>query len=102
MNKNEVLSLIQAYEKAMSGSDVEYIITDEIKLKDTASLYLFENGQEGIYSSAIGYEDGSVFVMTDWQSPARPETQNDIEDYDWVRVDGAPAIVFLGLPRVLE
>ncbi len=102
MNKNEVLSLIQAYEKAMSGSDVEYIITEEIKLKDTASLYLFENGQEGIYSSAIGYEDGSVFVLTDWQSPARPETQNDIEDYDWVRVDGAPAIVFLGLPRVLE
>ena len=99
--KTTVLDNIKAYETAMSGCNVDYVITDEIELKDGATLYLFKSEEDGIYSSAVGYEDGSVFVLTDWQG-ARPETADDVESYDWCRVDGTPAIVFFGLPRVLE
>lgn len=96
-----ILNLIKDYETAMSGSNVDYTITDEIDLKDGATLYLFESEEECISSSAIAYEDGSTFVLTDWQG-TRPESADEIESYDWVRVDGKLAIVFLGLPRVLE
>ncbi len=103
MNKQQVLTYIKAYEKEMSGSDIEYTITDEKELKDGASLYLFEYKEDGynIMSSAIGYEDGYVFVLTDWQG-SRPETIDEVENYSWIRVDGMPAINFLGLPRILE
>ncbi len=97
--ENKVLTLIKAYEKSMSGNDVDYTITDEIPARE-ATLYLFEGG--GAKAAAVGYEGGPLFVMRDWQEPSRPTSADEIEDYAWVRTDGKEAINFLGLPRCLE
>lgn len=99
--KNHALALIKAYEKNMSGNDVDYVITDEIPARAReATLYLFEGG--GVKAAAVGYEDGTLFVMQDWQEPSRPTSVGEIEDYAWVRTDGKEAINVLGLPRCLE
>lgn len=97
--EENVLALIKAYEKSMSGEDVDYVITEEIPAGE-ATLYLFEGA--GVKAAAVEYEDGTTFVMSDWQELSRPTSAEEIEDYEWVRTDGTIALVFLGLPRVLE
>lgn len=92
------LQVIKAYELSMSGESVDYKITSVVELKDGAKLHLFEGA--GIESSAISYADGTTFVLTDWQG-SRPETEEEIADYDWVSAtDGRKAIVMDGLPRL--
>ena len=45
-------------------------------------------------------------MMDDWQAPSRPESLEDIADYDgandWIGEYGQPAFVMEGLPRVLQ
>lgn len=79
----------------MSGNDVAFTVTDEIRIDDTAHLYLYEN--DSCKAAAVGYESGELFVMRDWQEPSRPETA----EYDWCTIDWQDAIIFDGLPRTL-
>lgn len=99
MTKNEALSLIKQAEKNCSGEDVDYTITDSIRIDGTAWLFLFEN--DFCKSAAVGYESGELFVMRDWQETSRPETPEEISNYDWCTIDWKDAIVFDGLPRKL-
>lgn len=99
MERNEVLALIKLAEKNMSGKDVDFIVTDDIKIGNTAHLYLFEN--DSCKSAAVGYESGDLFVMRDWQEPSRPETADEIAEYNWCTIDWQDAAVFAGLPRTL-
>ena len=99
MTRNEVLALIKQAEKNMSGENADFVVTDEIRIDDTAHLYFFEN--DSCKAAAVGYESGELFVMRDWQQPSRPETVEEIADYDWCTIDWQDAIVFDGLPRTL-
>lgn len=99
MTTNEVQSMVQLAEKNMSGYDVEFTVTDKIKIDDTAHLFLFEN--DSCKAAAVGYESGELFVMRDWQEPSRPETAEEIADYNWCTIDWQDAIIFDGLPRIL-
>ena len=99
MTTNEVLDLIKQAEKNMSGEDVDFVVTDEKRIDDTAHLYLFEN--DFCKAAAVGYESGELFVMRDWQEPSRPETAEEIAGYDWCTIDWQDAIVLNGLPRTL-
>lgn len=85
MTTHEALSLVQQAEKNMSGNDVAFTVTDDIRIDDTAHLFLFEN--DYCKASAVGYERGELFVMRDWQEPSRPETAEEIADYDWCTID---------------
>lgn len=96
---SQVLDNIKAYELASSGYNVDYQFSRIIKINDEARLYLFQHVD--IKSSAIAYGDGTTFVMRDWQTFDRPESKEDIEDYEWVSAsDGRTAIVMNGLPRL--
>lgn len=99
MTTNEALGLIQQAEKNMSGNDVAFTVTADIRIDDTAHLFLFEN--DCCKAAAVGYESGELFVMRDWQEPSRPETAEEIADYDWCTTDWQDAIIFDGLPRML-
>ena len=99
MTTNEALILIKQAEKNMSGEDVNFTVTDDIEIDDTASLFLFEN--DFCKAAAVGYESGDLFVMRDWQEPSRPETPGEISKYDWCTIDWHDAMVFDGLPRIL-
>ena len=99
MTTNEALSLIQQAEKNMSGKDVAFTVTDDIKIDDTAHLFLFEN--DYCKAAAVSYESGELFVMRDWQEPSRPETAEEIADCDWCTIDWQDACIFDGLPRTL-
>lgn len=101
--KEQVLQAIEIYEKELSGNDVKYDITDTIPLMDGATLYLFQNEEWGIRSSAIGYEDGNLFVMRDWQG-GRPTTAEEVTDYpnEWVNVNGGYGVMIDGLPRIMQ
>ena len=99
MTTNEALSLIQQAEKNMSGNDVAFTFTDDIRIDDTAHLFLFEN--DYCKAAAVGYESGALFVMRDWQEPSRPQPAAEIADYDWCTIDWQAAIIFAGLSRTL-
>ena len=99
MTRNEVLALIKQAEKNMSGENVDFVVTNEIRIDDTAHLFLFEN--DYCKAAAVGYESGELFVMRDWQEPSRHETAEEIADYDWCTIDWQDAIIFDGLPRTL-
>ncbi len=102
MNKQELEKLLEAYDEAVSGERETYKVTDEVELAEDAVLWLFESGNGRVKASAVSHSDGTVFVMSDWQEPSRPETSEDVENYDWRRSDGKLAIVLSGLPRCLE
>ena len=99
MTRNEVLALIKQAEKNMSGENVDFVVTNEIRIDDTAHLFLFEN--DFCKAAAVGYESGELFVMRDWQEPSRPEIAEEIADYDWCTIDWQDTIIFDGLPRML-
>lgn len=98
MNKEIAKNLIEIAEKNMSGNNVNYTITDEVEAGENATLYLFEG--EFVKSAAIGYNDGTLFVLSDWQS-SRPESVDEIADYDWCTIDWRRAIIVNELPRIL-
>lgn len=98
MNKDIAKKLIEIAEKNMSGNDVNYTITDEIEVNENVTLYLFEG--EFVKSAAVGYSDGTLFVLSDWQS-SRPESVSEIADYDWRTIDWREAIIVNELPRML-
>ena len=97
--QKKVLEAIKLYEAKCSGKDVDYVITEVIEDEsEGAALYLFESEKEGIKSAAFAYENGWVFVLTDWQAP-RPEKLSEVGDYDWVTISGHDAINLNGYPR---
>lgn len=73
-------------------------VTAIIELEE-ASLVLFEfNKAEE--ASAIIYKDGTLYHQRDWQS-GRPETLEEIANFDWVSESGEEAVVLNELPRML-
>ena len=97
--QEKVLEAIKLYEVKCSGKDVDYVITEVIEDEsEGAALYLFESEKEGIKSAAFAYENGWVFVLTDWQG-SRPEKLSEVADYDWVTISGHDAINLNGYPR---
>ena len=97
--QEKVLEAIKLYEAKCSGKDVDYVITEVIEDEsEGAALYLFESEKEGIKSAAFAYENGWVFVLTDWQG-SRPEKLSEVADYDWVTISGHDAINLNGYPR---
>lgn len=97
--QEKVLESIKLYDICCSGEYVDYVITEVIKDEsECAALYLFESGKEGIKSAAFAYEDGEVFVLTDWQG-TRPEKLSEVADYDWVTTSGQNTINLNGYPR---
>lgn len=89
-----VLSLINGYDRISQKGNV----TDIIDLKEDAKMYLFKKGD--IKSSVIIYADGTSFILDDWQG-SRPETLEEIEDYNWISLyDGRRAVIMDGLPRL--
>ena len=98
--QERVLETIKLYEVKCSGCNVDYVITEVIEDEsEGAALYLFESEKEGIKSAAFAYENGEVFVLTDWQG-TRPEKLSEVGNYDWVDVSGHNAININGYPRV--
>ena len=98
--QERILEAIKLYEVKCSGCDVDYVITEVIEDEsEGAALYLFESEKEGIKSSAFAYENGEVFVLTDWQG-TRPEKLSEVGNYDWVDVSGHNTININGYPRV--
>lgn len=75
-------------------------ITDRIELTEGAELLLFECNGWDCLSSAVQHKNGALFVLTDWQS-GRPESADEIEDYEWITTDGHYGIMLNGLPRCL-
>lgn len=59
-------------------------------------LVLFSTGD--CEAAAYIYDDGTLFHLRDWQS-ARPESIEEIADYDWLTEDGRPATMLNGHPR---
>lgn len=74
-----------------------YIYTKEIDLKDDATLYLFEGN--GCKSSAICNEDGDFFVLDDWHG-SRPESAEEVANYEWFTIFWQPSVMRDGLPIV--
>ena len=97
--QEKVLEAIKLYEAKCSGKDVDYVITEVIEDEsEGAALYLFESEKEDIKSAAFAYENGWVFVLTDWQG-SRPEKLSEVADYDWVTTSGQNTINLNGYPR---
>lgn len=70
---------------------IEQIIEDE-----EGKLVLFH--AEACYAAVYVYNDGELFHLRDWQS-ARPESLDEMEDFDWLTEDGRPAVMLNGRPR---
>lgn len=72
-------------------------VTAQIELEGaTLVLFTFNDIEE---SSAIVYEDGTLMHLRDWQS-GRPETLEEIANFDWVSESGEEAVVLNELPRM--
>lgn len=74
------------------------VIQSEIELNEEAKMFHFICGGE-IEAACILYKDGTLFHQWDWQC-GRPNTFDEIEEYDWCSVDGRKAIVLNGLPKM--
>lgn len=75
-------------------------ITDRIDLKEGAELILFECDGWNCASSAVLHQDGTLFVLTDWQC-SRPESLEELYQYEWITTDGHLGVMFDGLPKYL-
>lgn len=75
-------------------------ITDRTDLKEGAELILFECDGWNYTSSAVLHQDGTLFVLTDWQC-GRPESIEELDNYEWGSTDGHHGIVVNGLPRYI-
>lgn len=72
----------------------------EMSVSDTEGrLVLFKAGDD-IYSAAYIYNDDELFHLRDWQG-ARPESLEEISDFEWLTEDGKDAIMMDGRPRRL-
>lgn len=89
-------------EAALSKYDdgMGYTIIQSIQVADDAKLMTFVSDNGIAKSSAVVYDDGTVFVTDDWQG-YYAESLNEIEDCEWHTLDGQRAVIVDGLPRVL-
>lgn len=72
-------------------------VTIERTIEDSeGALVLFS--ADGCEAAAYVYNDGDLFHLRDWQS-GRPESLDEIQDYDWLTEDGRPATMLNGHPR---
>lgn len=76
-------------------------ITDTIEIEsEKAKLVLFDySGECDGESAAVVYDGGELFYLNDWQG-GRPESFEEIEDYEW-KNDGRTAFILNGMPRML-
>lgn len=92
----------QKVEAALSAYDdgIGYTIIQSIPVSDDAKLMMFVSDNGIAKSTAVVYDDGTVFVTDDWQG-YYAESLDEIEDYDWHTLNGQRAVIVDGLPRVL-
>lgn len=77
----------------------ECTVTKVTDLKDHAHLVAFRCNDD-LDCSCIVYDDGTLFHLWDWQS-GYPETEDEIEKYNWLTENGRDAVMMNGLPRIL-
>lgn len=89
-------------EAALSAYDngTEYSIVKSIDLTNDAKLVSFVSEDGMAESSAVVYNDGTVFVTDDWQG-GYAESFEEIEDFEWYTLGGQRAIIMDGLPKIL-
>ncbi len=85
MNVNFVLNRLKAYNFALAGEKTEYNIIEEVK-GDNLTLYIFEPDIPYVRSAALGYESGSVMVLSDWTGKY-PQSLEEVYYFDWVDID---------------
>lgn len=92
----------QAVEQALSKYDdgIGYTIIQTIQVADDAKLMTFVSDNGIAKSTAVVYDDGTIFVTDDWQG-YYAESFDEIEELDWYTLDGERAVIMDGLPRVL-
>lgn len=92
----------QKVEAALSAYDdgIGYTIIQSITLTDDAKLMTFVSDNGIAKSTAVVYDDGTIFVTDDWQCRFA-ESLDEIEDYDWYTLDDHRAVIIDGLPREL-
>lgn len=97
-----VLPEEQHVEAILSKHDygMGYTIIQSIPVSDDAKLMTFVSDNCAAKSTAVVYNNGTIFVTDDWQG-YYAESLSEIEDYDWHTLDGQRAIIMDGLPRVL-
>ena len=93
-NINNIEEIIAALADEKCCVEIEKSIQD----KDGA-LTLYHT-DTGIKSSAYQYSTGEVFLLRDWQG-ARPESLEEIPDFDWVSESGKSTVILDGRPRIL-
>lgn len=106
MKKEDLLGCIAVYDARVSGTTIlpveNYTIDSELEVEKGVSIITFTgNYPNGCANTTVCllYEDeGEVFFLRDWQG-GRPETREEIADYEWTTSDGKNAVLINGLPR---
>lgn len=98
-----VLPEEQHVEAILSKHDygMGYTIIYSIPVSDDAKLMTFISDNCVAKSTAVVYDNGTIFVTDDWQG-CYADSFSEIEDYDWHTLDGQRAVVMNGLPRLLK
>ena len=99
-SKELAKQLIEQAEFNCSGEKVNYKIDNILPLSEDGAYLVFASS-ENCKTSFVCYDDCSAFFLKDWQG-AYPESEDEIECYDWVTIDWKElAFCILGLPRQL-
>ncbi len=107
MTNEKLLGMTAAYDANVAGTKVlpveNYTIDSKLKVEEGVSLITFTgNYPDGCTNTTacLLYEDtDEVFFLRDWQG-GRPETREEIADYEWMTSDGRAAVLMDGLPRI--
>lgn len=69
---------------------------------DGAVLVAFTFGEFGETTSAVIYNDGTIFTQSDWQCGYYAKDANDIEFIEWrLGVTEQSAVIVDGMPRMI-
>lgn len=107
----DILAPIASYDYSVAGNNAadRYNIERAIEIEDGVRLVIFACGfddepgieQTRLCTAAVVYDDGDVFVLSDWQG-GYPDKADEIADYEWICAStGRRAVILDGLPRVL-
>lgn len=69
--------------------------------KHLNGVYLILFSCDGYDACAVAYDNGSIFVQSDWRG-SHPENFDEIENYRWIDAETLrQAVVINGLPEIL-
>ncbi len=108
MTNEKLLGMIAAYDANVAGTEVlpieNYTIDSKLEVEEGVSLITFTGNYPDGYTNTtvcLLYEDcDEVFFLYDWQG-GRPETRDEIADYEWRTSDGHIPVMMNGLPKRL-